>query len=179
MLLLKIPEGEYFDDDRQQFITIKEQTVQLEHSLMSIRKWESKWHKPFLSNPNLSEEEFVDYIRFMTIGKRLPDYVYYQLVIMYSKEIGEYLQNPMTATTISKKSSRVSREIITAEIVYYWMTLFSIPFECEKWPINQLLMLISVCDIKGSPGTKMTQKEIYQQNRALNAARRMKSGRGG
>lgn len=178
MLKIEIPENEYFDEEKNEFIKIKEQTLCLEHSLVSISKWESKWHKPFLSNfGNLTGEETLSYVKFMTIQK-VPSYVYLSLTDENIKEISEYINDPMTATTFSEVegSSRGSREIVTSEIVYYWMITLQIPFECQKWHINRLLTLIRVCNEKNQPAKKMSKKAVANRNAALNAARRAKYG---
>lgn len=174
MLQLEILENELFDDNTQEFIFIKNQTLKLEHSLISLRKWESKWHVPFLST-ELNDEQVVDYIRFMTITKNVDPIVYSCLTNDDVEKVTNYINDPMTATWFAEdKNKSRNREIITSEIVYFWMTQYKIPFECEKWHLNQLLTLIRVCQIKNSPQKKMRKSEIYAQNRAINAARKKK-----
>ncbi len=174
MLKLTIPASEYFDNNTGLFINIKQTTLTLEHSLVSISKWESKHKKPFLDQQQ-TEEEFIDYIRCMTLTQNVDPNIY---KVSIDREVQNlirvYMQDSMTATTFSnlRKSSR--REVITAEIIYYWMISFGIPFECQKWNINRLLALINVCGMKNSKGEKMSRNEIYSQNRALNAARKAK-----
>lgn len=177
MLTITIPESEQYDPVRNEFFTIKKQNLVLEHSLLSISKWESKWHKPYLSKDNKTEEELLDYIRCMTISQGVDPKVYYILTPKDLKEIFDYIGDPMTATTIAKHKSSVSREIITSEIIYYWMVTLNIPFDpCQKWHLNRLLTFIEVVSIKNQPAKKMSKRELAQRNSSLNAARRSKYG---
>lgn len=172
MLTVVIPESELFDSNNNEFIQVKEQTLVLEHSLVSLAKWESKWKKSYLhSNKTWGEE--LDYIRCMTITKNVNPTVYQNISRSTAKQINEYINDPMTATTFKQHNGVVGRqEIITAEIIYYWMVSFNIPFECQKWHLNRLLALINVCGIKASPEKKMSQQEVYTQNRDLNELRK-------
>ena len=180
MLEIKIPETEQWDDLKQEFVYTKAQTLQLEHSLVSLSKWESKWCKPFLSKEDKTFEETIDYIRCMTLNRYVPDEVYGCLTRSNIKQINEYISAPMTATRFSKDSTgRVSREQITSELIYYWMIALNIPFECQKWHLNRLLTLIRVCNLKNQPSKKMSRREIMSRNAALNAARRKQLGTNG
>ena len=172
MLKIIIPGVEHYDEVNNEFITYKEQTLQLEHSLVSLSKWESKWHKPFLSNDNKTVEEIVDYVRCMTVTQNVKPETYNLLTEQNLKEINDYIENPMTATTFSNEPKSASREVITSEIIYYWMVTFNIPFECQKWHLNRLLTLVKVCNIKNTPAKKMGRQELLNRNRALNEARR-------
>lgn len=175
MLKITIPAREWFDEKTQEFGRTKECNLQLEHSLVSLSKWESKWHKPFLVDSDKTFEETLDYIKCMTITQNVDPSVYNFLTADNIKEINEYISNPMTATTISRMEGQGgSREIITSELIYYWMVALNIPFECQKWHINRLITLIRVCEIKNQPGKKMGTNEIMRRNAALNAARRQK-----
>lgn len=176
MLTITIPSAEYFDENKCEFITLKGQTLQLEHSLVSLQKWEAKWHKPFLSKDPKTPEEELDYFRCMTLTQNVDESIYRRLTPSIIKQIKDYVENPMTATTINRKNNRPSREIITAEIIYNWMIQNSVPFECRKWHLNQLLTLIEVCAIKGAPADKMTRSQTMASNTALNKARRKMSG---
>ena len=173
MLTITIPAEESWDEQKEEFvITKKAQTLNLEHSLVSLSKWESKWHKPFMTRDK-STEESIDYVRCMTITQNVDPSVYSRLSIANIKEIEEYIDDPMTATTFSSYGNGGgSREIITAEIVYHSMIALNIPFECEKWHLNRLLTLIKVCNIKNQPGKKMSKGEIIRRNRELNEARK-------
>ena len=175
MLQITIPAVEQWDEEKQEFVNTKEQTLQLEHSLISLSKWESKWCKAFLTKEEKTFEETLDYIKCMTLTKNVDPNVYNYLTNKNIEEINSYIEAPMTATYFSQdKSGRVSREQVTAELIYYWMIAFNIPFECQKWHLNRLLTLIKVCNVKNTPPKKRSAKEIMSQNAALNAARRKK-----
>ena len=165
------PEG--WDEERGEFVEPKTQVLQLEHSLVSLSKWESKWHKAFLSKKDKTPMEILDYVRCMTITQNIDSDVYRHLTKENFQEINEYINAPMTATTFAKdESGRGNREVITAELIYYWMIELQIPFECQKWHLNRLLTLIRVCNIKSQPGKKMSKRDTASQYAQLNAARR-------
>lgn len=173
MLHITIPSVENWDEGRQEFIQIKGRTLQLEHSLVSLSKWESRWCRSFLSDKEKTFEETVDYVRCMTITQNVDPLVYNNLTDGNIADIEQYIHAPMTATYFSEdKIGGVSREKITAELIYYWMISLNIPFECQKWHLNRLLTLIKVCDIKNRPSKKMSRGSIMKRNSALNAARR-------
>lgn len=175
MISIHIPETEYFDEATSEFVSIKDQTLLLEHSLISVSKWESKWHKPFLEKNDKTTEEVLDYLRCMTITQNVDPNVYYNISESDILKIKDYIDDSMTATTFSDHG-RPNRQIITAEIIYYWMVSFNIPFECQKWHLNRLLTLIHVCSIKNQPSKKMSKADIRSRNAALNAARRAQLG---
>ena len=173
MLQITIPAIEEWDEVNQEFIYSKEQKLQLEHSLVSLSKWESKWCKPFLSKDIKTEEETLDYIRCMTITQNVDSDVYKRIPNKIREEIKQYIDAPMTATWFSdKKNGGSSSEQITSELIYYWMISQNIPFKCEKWHLNRLLTLIKVCSIKSQPAKKMGKKTIMSRNASLNAMRR-------
>lgn len=175
MITVTIPATEAFDEVKGEFIYTKEQTLQLEHSLISISKWESKWCKPFISNDDKSSEEILDYVKCMTLNPNVDDSVYRFLTKANMKTINDYIDAPMTATTFfEEKNGKRNREIITSELIYYWMIALNIPFECQKWHLNRLLTLVRVCNIKNQPPKKMSKKDIMSRNASLNAARRQK-----
>lgn len=181
MLKLTFKPIEKYDELTNTFQYSDECVITLEHSLVSLSKWESKWHKPFLTKDEKTLEETIDYIKCMTITKNVDEDVYSRLTNEHLQAVRDYIENPMTATTFSnlQEGRKINREIITSEIIYYWMTVFNIPFECEKWHLNRLLTLINVCNIKNSPPKKMGKREIYQRNKALNMARRRSLNTGG
>ena len=174
MLYLKIPlTYEEWDEEKQEFIEPKYQILQLEHSLVSLSKWESKWNKSFLSKNEKSDEEIMDYIKCMTITQNVDPSIYSHLTNKNVEEIKNYIEAPMTATYFSEdKNIKGNREVITAELIYYWMIALQIPFECQKWHLNKLLTLIRVCNIKNQPPKKRSKRDILSRNAQLNAARR-------
>ena len=179
MLEITVPEREMFDNQTQQFIQIPETTLHLEHSLISLSKWEAQWEKPFLTESQHSPEEMVDYVRCMTIDKRVDPIAYMGLTPQNMRDIQKYINAPHTATTIvdrSRKQPGQHKETITSELIYYWMISCDIPFECEKWHLNRLMMLIRVCSIKNAPAKKMSKEAMFAENNALNRARRKALG---
>lgn len=173
MLKITIPETDLFNEETNEFTPVKEQTLVLEHSLVSISKWESKWCRPFFEKKEKTHEETIDYIRCMTITQHVKPEVYLCITKDIEAEVMKYIEAPMTATTFSdRKQGGSGRERITSELIYYWMITFKIPVEFEKWHLNRLLTLIRVCEVKNTPPKKMSKGEIMNRNRALNAARR-------
>lgn len=174
MLTIKVAVGqESFNEETGEFIEAESCVLQLEHSLVSISKWESKWNKPFLSNLNMTEEETLDYIQCMTLTENVDPIIFNHLNRKNVEQIKNYIAAPMTATTFSNnKAGKGGHEIITSELIYYWMVSLTIPFECQYWHLNRLLTLIRVCNIKNQPPKKMGRKELMNRNAALNAQRR-------
>ena len=180
MLQITIPSGEIFDESTNTFIQVKEQTLTLEHSLVSLYKWESKWHKPFLEaqkrgdlKQEKSQEEILDYIKCMTLTQNVDPNVYLGLTNANIQAINEYIEDPMTATTFSDEKKKGGKQrIVTAELIYYWMIALQIPIKCEKWHLNKLLTLIRVCNIENTPPEKKSMADIRKTNRELNMARR-------
>lgn len=173
MLHITIPGTELWDAKKQEFVYTKERTLQLEHSLVSISKWEQKWKKPFLSKDTKTFEESIDYIRCMTITQNVDPKVYENLTNKNLEEIFAYIDEPMTATTVRElPTSKRNAEIVTAELIYYWMFELKIPMECQKWHLNRLLTQIKVVNIKNTPPKKMSRSEIMRRNAALNEKRR-------
>lgn len=173
MLQITVPAVEMYDDSINEFVYTKEQTLQLEHSLVSLSKWESKWCKSFIASKDKTNEEVIDYVRCMTLNKNVDPDVYQHLTTSNINQIEKYIAAPMTATYFSEdKKAKHSREVVTSELIYYWMIALNIPFECQKWHLNRLLTLIRVCNVKNQPPKKMSKREIMSRNAALNAARR-------
>lgn len=173
MLQITIPSIEFYDETRKLFVSTKEQTLQLEHSLVSISKWESRWHKAFISNNEKTSEETVDYVKCMTLTQNVDPMVYACLNQEHFKLINEYISDSKTATVVPEdKRGRTNRDIITSELIYYWMIALNIPMECQKWHLNRLLTLIKVCNFKNQPDKKMSKRDVISRNRAINEARR-------
>lgn len=171
-----VPAQELFDERTEIFYTIKEPiTITMVHSLLSISKWEAKWHVPFVDNDKITDEQMIDYLRCMTITKNVPDAAYYVISTSAQdmKQISDYLANPMTARKPSRGHGR-SRKIVTADLIYFWMFSYNIPIECEKWHLNRLLALIQTCSDESEQPKKMNKRDLYNQNRELNALRRKK-----
>ena len=177
MLSLKIDDVQFYDERTEKFVKIKGQTLQLEHSLVSISKWEAKYKKPFLNREKKTVEETLDYIKFMTITQNVNPLLYTALNSEHIQKVNAYIDDPMTATTISKQEGKGgSTRVITSEEIYYQMTAYQVPWEAQRWHFNRLLMLLRVCDEKNKPKKKMRKGDIARRNRSLNAARRAKSG---
>ena len=176
MLKLTVPGYEYYDERTNRFGHTKDTTLQLEHSLVSLSKWEEKWNKPFLGKEPKTMEQCLDYVRCMTITQNVDPMVYNGLTNENFEQINKYIEAPMTATWFSDKDNkRFNREVITAEIIYYWMIALNIPFECQKWHLNKLLTLVRVCNIKNTPPKKRGKgmnRAVMDQRTALNRARR-------
>lgn len=185
MLEITIPAAvrEDYDESNNTFIytvTEKEQTLRLEHSLVSLSKWESKWCKPFIHSKDKTAEEVLDYVKCMTLTPNVDPAVYDRLTQANIDAVQRYIGAPMTATTFSEdKNSKGKREIITAELIYYWMVALQIPFECERWHLNRLITLVRVCNIKNKPPKKRGGKETANKYAQLNAARKAKSHKKG
>ena len=176
MLQITIPGAELFDERTNKRVMTKGTTLQLEHSLVSLSKWESKWKKPYLNNTEITPEMSLDYVRCMTLTQHVDPQVYQFLTQKNLDEIRQYIDDPMTATTFRKTDHPAGRnQVITAEIIYYWMVTLGIPWDpCQKWHLNRLMTLIRVCDEKNTPKKKMSRKETMAHQRSLNAARRAK-----
>lgn len=174
-LKIIVPAREMYDEKNDEFIYTKEQVLVLEHSLVSVSKWESKWCKAFLSrnqNDTLTSAELLDYIKCMTLTQNVDPKVYDCLSAKNYRAIVDYIKAPMTATTFYGKDDKWNSHIITSEEIYYWMISLGIPFECQKWHLNRLLTLIKICNIKNSSNKKMSKAEVMASNRMLNAQRR-------
>ena len=172
MLRLIIALAENFDESTNEFVATNTVMLELEHSLVSLSKWEAKWELPFLNNTDKTQEQVLDYIRMMFSGDEFPEHLLEMLNDKHYEQIKNYIEAKMTATWFSEKKESPSNEIITAELIYYWMIALGIPFDCENWHLNRLLTLIKVCNIKNAPKDKLSAREIGERNRALNEQRR-------
>lgn len=177
MLKITVPAAEFWDEIHEEFIYKKEQTLQLEHSLVSLSKWESKWNKAFLGKQEKTDEEILDYVRCMTLTQNIDPEVYTRLSAENYAAINAYIEAPMTATClIEDKQARGHKETVTSELIYYWMISYNIPVEFQKWHLNRLLTLIRVCNVKNSPPKRRSKREMWNRNAAINAANRKRFG---
>lgn len=175
MLTITLPSIELFDEVKMEFINIKEQTLELEHSLVSLAAWEAIWEKPFLTREDKTREETISYIKCMTLTPNVDPDAYTYISDDIINKVNKYIAAPMTATTFSEdKSSKSSGDTTTAEIIYYWMVALNIPPEYRFWHLNQLMTLIKVCSIKNAPPKKRKAADILRENAARNAARKQK-----
>lgn len=183
MLQISLPAKRMFNEQTQEFIVVDAMTLKLEHSLISIHRWESKWHKSYMSSQEsgrMTVEEAMDYIRCMSLDPNISLDVIGRLSNKNLDDIRQYISDPMTATTFGGSNRKKGKkQIITAELVYYWMTAYGIPFECAKWHFNQLMALIHVCSIKNAPTHKQSKKQSAANYAALNKARRARTGSSG
>jgi len=175
MLPLIIPSSELWDEKTEQFFYTKETHLQLEHSLISISNWEMKWHIPYFDTTK-SAEQALDYIKCMCLTKNVPSDVFKGLTTTNVQQINDYMLDPMTATTIGEIQDQKPQQkrVVTSELIYYWMIKFGIPFTCDKWHINKLIMLIRVCAEEDRPKKERAKKDIAADYRRINAARRKK-----
>jgi hypothetical protein len=172
VLQLKIMAAESFDEATSKFVSAVEAVLELEHSLVSLSKWESKWEIPFLGDKPKTNEQILDYVVMMLSGTEVSPELLTRLSDDNIRELNEYINAKMSATWIREEKQRDTGEIVTSELIYYWMIALGIPFECQYWHLNRLLMLIKVCNIKNAPKKKLSRAEAIQQQRDLNAQRR-------
>lgn len=177
MLTIVVGGEQMFDEINKEFVREGGVELQLEHSLVSLSKWESKFEKPFLGKDDKSGEEIIAYIKAMTLTPDVPDKVYERLSRENIEAINNYLDKKMTATWFNDApGAPKSAEVITSELIYYWMTVFKIPFECQYWHLNRLFTLIRICNIKSAKPKKMSRRDIAARNAELNAQRRRQLG---
>lgn len=175
MLEITIPDKEFYDEKNEVFIPKKGATIRLEHSLVSISKWEAKWKVPFISKTEKTREQIIDYIKFMTLTQNVDPDVYMILTQENINDISSYIEDPMTASWVNDLDDKKhSNEQVTSELIYWWMTQLRIPWEAQKWHLNRLLMLIRIGNIKSQPPKKMSKAAILARNKRLNEERRRK-----
>jgi hypothetical protein len=180
MLTIRITGQEFYDETTGEFSTVDDIVLELEHSLVSLSKWESKYQTPFLSDKEKTTESIFDYIKNMVVTPGIDSDILYRCSKEDLVRIQEYIDSSQSATTFGEMPSRKGRgEVITAELIYYWMVAFNIPFECQYWHLNRLFSLVRICNIKNNPPKKMSRHEVAMRNRELNAQRRSEIGTNG
>lgn len=173
MLQIDIPlTAEGWDEEKEEFVEPLYQTLELEHSLASLAKWESKWCKSFIESKDKTEEESLDYIKLMTLTPNVDPDIFNMLTKENVEQINDYINAPMTATTFKEsRGGKRNNEFVTAETIYQWMTALQIPFDCDKWHLNRLITLLRVSSVKNQPPKKMSASEIMRRNDAINEQR--------
>lgn len=182
MLKLLVPGEEHFNEETSEFIDLEAFELELEHSLISLSKWESIHQKPFLDRGDKTPEQILSYIECMILTPVWPEGLLHRLSKENLAEIEEYIQGSQSATTFGEMPERRGRgETVTSELIYYWMVAFQIPFETETWHLNRLLALIRICNIKNQPPSKqrMSKNEMARRRRELNEQRRAQYGTNG
>jgi hypothetical protein len=177
MLRITLQGEEFYNEVTEEFSTVGDVVLELEHSLISLSKWESKFEKPFLSPKDKTAEEILGYVEAMIMTPDLPTDVFARFTQEHISKVNAYVDSKQSATTFAEIAKPKGRsEVVTSELIYFWMTTFHIPFECENWHLNRLFALIRICNIKNSKPTKMSRSEIAQRNRQVNAERKAKLG---
>lgn len=177
MLTIVIEGEESFNNEEQTFETLNDVVIELEHSLLSVSKWESKFQKPFLAAGKKTSEELFEYLKAMVVTPSIDLDVLYSCSQKNLDTIQEYIDSSQSATTFGVMPERQGLgEVITSELIYYWIVAFKIPFECQTWHLNRLFALIRICNIKNSKPKPMSRMELAQRNRELNAKRRAELG---
>ena len=175
LLQLKVPIGpEEWDEDKEEFIPPPYITIEMEHTLVTISKWESKWRKAFLSKREKTSEEWIDYFKTMIVTPNINDNICDYMTEQNITDINNYIESPMSATYIQADDTGApNKDVVTSELIYYWMTAHNIPFEeCQHWHLNRLLTLIRVCNEKNAPPDKKRRKPNIEKRRAMNEARK-------
>ena len=172
MLTINTGGVELYNSATNEFTMQESYTINLEHSLVSLSKWESKWHKPFMSTEEKTSEEALDYVLCMCLTPNITKEIISGLSDKNLSIINDYISASMTATWFARQKDKATSESVTSELIYYWMIALEIPFECQYWHLNRLFTLIKVCNVKNTPGRKMSKREIVENNRSLNEKRK-------
>ena len=184
MVEIYIPKSQIIDEETGVVYTAeKDWKLALEHSLISVQKWEAKWHVAFLNKGTRTFEQTIDYLRCMTLTPNVPDEVYYCIPHTELKRVLEYVDDPMTATRINdgfdsgnSYGKKMGKDVITAEVIYNWMISLNIPTEYRKWHLNQLLTLIRVINAKNQPKKKRRMRDVLEEYKSINEANKRRFG---
>jgi hypothetical protein len=180
VLTLIVPlSEELYDEEKEEFVEPVTFTLELEHSLASLSKWESREEKPFLGKDEKTNEQTLAYIRDMVLTPDVPEEVFEKFSPENLTAVNDYISAKMTATwfrELEPTRRGNSSEVITAELIYYWMVSLQIPFEAQYWHLNRLITLVRVCNEKNKPAKKVNRQTAAQRQRELNAQRRAQFG---
>lgn len=180
MLTIKVLGDEYFDEADSRVLRDTIATIELEHSLASLSKWEEVYEKPFLSEEDKTSEEVMAYIEMMILTPDVPENIVYALSQENIDDIQKYISAKRSATWFNEpKHAPRQTEKITSELIYFWMVSAQIPFEAENWHLNRLFNLIKIYNVKNTKPKKMGRHDAAQQRRDLNAARKAQLGTNG
>lgn len=182
MLRIAVQGDELYNEETEEFLTLPNFVVELEHSLVSLSKWESKFEKPFLGPGEKTRDEVLHYIMCMILTKEVPDLILTKLYSVHMSEINDYIDSKQSATTFGQMPGEGRKgppEVVTSELIYFWLVNYNIPFDCETWNLNRLFALIKICNVKNGKKKKMSRREVAQRNRELNAQRKAKLGTNG
>jgi hypothetical protein len=170
-----------WDEETETFVEHIVSSIDFEHSLASMSKWESKWEQAFLGRTEKTAEQVYDYLSMMCLTPGVTREQILGLSQENFTQINEYIESQQTATKFAEQPNRRgSGEQITSDLVYYWMVAFRIPWEAQYWHLNKLLALVRICNAKQSGKTqKVPRHDTAQRNRDLNAERRKKYGTSG
>jgi len=176
MLTIIVGGTEFYDELKEKFVVDGGTPLKLEHSLVSLSKWEATYERPFLGKEEKTGEEVLAYVQCMAMDQKTPGEVFQQLSVKNFEAINEYIDAKMTATWFSDAPVPRTTEVVTAELVYYWMTVFNIPWEAQHWHLNRLFTLIRICNIKAAKPKKMSRTELAARQRSLNEQRKAQLG---
>ena len=175
---IRIPELHLFNEATNEFFDIRETYLTMEHSLVSISKWESKWHIPYLAPGEKTPEQALDYLRCMTITQNIQPGIYNYIPDTEMRRIKNYIEDSMSAYKFKEEEGKGrTKKAITSDYLYFCMVTYRIPVEFERWHLNRLITLIQICSEENNPKkNKKSKRRITSDYAALNAARRAKLG---
>lgn len=174
---------ELFDEETNTFLHPVGKKLHLEHSLLSISKWEAEWEIPFLNTDKTSEQS-LSYIKCCVLDDDFDELLLNTLSDKNILDFNAYLSKGMTAKKIidlrsslsQKRKSRrpASQKALTSEDIYYSMIQFHVWKECEEWPLQRLLSLLQLCSLKSNSTGEMSKSDQAKFYREENARRKAK-----